>query len=330
MKRILSTLICTMLLTTSVLVAQQDAMFTKYLFNSLSFNPAYAGSHDYLSAALIHRTQWWGIQGAPTTQSLTVHSPIRMKNVGIGGTLIHDEIGPTRTITAQGAYAYHVPLGGGKLSIGLQGGITNWRANFNGVERIDPADEAFMGEDPNLFLPNFGAGLYYYQKYWYLGFASPNLIEHDLRDQNVQADMNAQQYRHYFATAGAAIPLDGAENFVFRPTALVKNVGLFGAFADADELDVRAPTEIDIDMSVMFYKTLWVGVAFRSAFDLENSSIDSGDIWAAWYLDNGLRIGAAFDYTLSELNQVAGGSFEVMLGYDMNYDVKSVVTPRYF
>ncbi len=72
------------------LKAQQDPMVTKYMFNSLGFNPAYAGSNDHLSLGLLHRSQWTGIDGAPQTQSFTIHSPLANEAVGLGLSIVHE------------------------------------------------------------------------------------------------------------------------------------------------------------------------------------------------------------------------------------------------
>ncbi len=317
------------------LLAQQDAMFTKYMFNSLSFNPAYAGSKDHLAMNLIHRTQWWGIEGAPQTQSLIIHTPMPNERVGVGLSLVNDEIGPTNSIRANLSYAYRIPMGKGKLSIGLQGGVMHWRADFNklSLEQGSGGDEAFEELTPSKLLPNFGAGIYYYTPKFYVGFASPQLIEYDLRDNEINTNVWARHQRHYYFSAGAAFPLKG-DALIFKPSILVKNVGLLSSFSkDVAFQDFGAPTEFDIDLSLMFQQALWVGVSFRSAIEGivgDQSSFDSADVWAAYYLANGLRIGVAYDYTLTKLQSVAGGSFEIMLGYEFDYKTKQVVTPRYF
>ncbi len=316
------------------LFAQQDAMFTKYMFNSLTFNPAYAGSKDHLAMNLIHRTQWWGIEGAPQTQSLIIHTPMPNERVGVGLSLVNDEIGPTNSIRANLSYAYRIPMGKGKLSIGLQGGVMHWRADFNKLSLEQGAgDEAFEEMTPSRLLPNFGAGIYYYTPKFYVGFASPQLIEYDLRDNDINTNIWARQQRHYYFSAGAAFPLKG-DALIFKPSILVKNVGLLSSFSKDEAFqNFGAPTEFDIDLSLMFQQALWVGVSFRSAIEGivgDQSSFDSADVWAAYYLANGLRIGVAYDYTLTKLQSVAGGSFEVMLGYEFDYKTKQVVTPRYF
>ena len=315
--------------------AQQDAMFTKYMFNSLHYNPAYAGAKDHLAVGLLYRNQWWGIDGAPTSQTFSIHTPLKNERVGVGLSAYNDVIGPTQQMGANLSYAYRIPMGeNGKLSVGLQGGVTNWRANFNQLTLANQnamQDEAFAEAQPSLWLPNFGAGLYYYTKNFYIGFASPQLIEYDLR-ANATTQIWAKKYRHYYGMMGAAIPIKG-DGLVFKPSLLIKNVGLLSNIdKDPAFQSVGAPTEFDIDLSLLFYEALWVGVSFRSAIEAFNdtSSFDSVDLWAAFYLKNGLRIGAAYDYTLTKLQKPAQGSFELMLGYEFNYKSKQIVTPRYF
>jgi len=318
--------------------AQQDPLFTKYMFNSLIFNPAYAGSKDHLSLGILHRSQWVGIDGAPVTQSVTAHTPLKNDRVGVGFSLVNDAIGPTNNLGVNLSYAYRIPVGenGAKLSIGLQGGVENYRGDFNelNTEVQVGADPAFL-ENPNVWLPNFGAGVYYYSKSFYAGFSSPQLVEYSLRQNNLGgngANQWARQYRHYFFTAGGAIPLSG-EDLIFKPSVLVKNVSLFSGLRKDPEFDnFSTPTEFDVDVSVFFYQTLWVGLSYRSAFEDfdETSSFDSIDIWASYFLKNGLRIGAAYDYTLTELSSATSGSFELFLGYEFEYETKKTVTPRYF
>lgn len=315
--------------------AQQDPMFTKYMFNSLVFNPAYAGSKDHMSIGLLHRSQWWGIDGGPVTQSLTIHSPLKNERVGLGLSLVNDNIGPTNTIGANVSYAYRIPVGtnGAKLSVGLQAGVENYRADFTQLDISDVNDPAFE-TNPNEWLPNFGAGIYYYSKSFYAGFSSPHLVEYDLRGDVGTNGENiwSRRYRHYYFSVGGAIPLSG-DDLIFKPSALIKNVSLFqGLRKDAEFQNIGSPTEFDVDLSVLFYQTFWIGISYRSAFENfdDTSSEDSIDIWASYFLKNGFRIGAAYDYTLTELQTVAGGSFELFLGYEFDYETQKTVTPRYF
>ncbi len=335
MKKFLALLAVTLYFGTTF--AQQDPMFTKYMFNSLTFNPAYAGSKEHMAIGLLHRSQWVGIEGAPVTQSLTIHSPLKNERVGLGFNLINDNIGPTSNLSMNVSYAYRIPVGNnGKLSIGLQGGVENYRADWSKLNTEIPAtvDPSFA-LNPNRWLPNFGAGVYYYNPSFYAGFSSPQLVEYDLAQEVVLGTGQttwARQYRHYFFTAGAAIPISG-DDLVFKPSMLIKNTSLFNSLRkDEPFQNFSTPTEFDIDLSMFFYQTLWLGLSYRSAFEAfdDTSSFDSIDIWASYFLKNGLRIGAAYDYTLTELSQATSGSFELFLGYEFDYDTEKTVTPRYF
>ncbi len=312
--------------------AQQEPMFTKYMFNSLSFNPGYAGSHEYMSVRLLYRKQWVDFAGAPETQTFTIHSPVNDR-IGLGLSMFNDKIGATGTTGANLSYAYRFLLGAGKLSLGLQGGVTNWRSDFGILKYREPqaADNVFTDMSDSQWLPNFGAGLFYYSKIWYAGFSVPRLLENNLSTRSANNVIEpARTRRHYYFTAGAALPLAG-NDLIFKPSMLIKNVGLFSAFSSNNQnlFETGAPTELDIDASLLFFETLWVGLSFRSAFEAAtgDSSVDSIDAWISLKLANGVRVGAAFDQTLTKIGQP---SFEVMLGYDFDYELKRMNTPRYF
>jgi type IX secretion system PorP/SprF family membrane protein len=330
MKRIL-TILSLLVFVGQFAFGQQEPMFTKYMFNSLIFNPGYAGSAEHMSLGLLHRSQWVEIDGAPTTQTFTAHSPLRNERVGVGFSLINDKIGPSNTFGANIIYAYRIPIGKGKLSIGLQGGIENYRADWNDLNIDEDLDPAFL-MPVNKLLPNFGAGIFYYTRRFYIGGSVPHLVEYDLRDEQ-SIDIYARQVRHYYFMTGAAFPLNG-DALIFKPSFLMKNVGLDKRASKLDAFrDIGAPNEFDLDLSLLFQETLWVGAAFRSSFAKfidGTSSYDSADIWVSYLMKNGLRFGAAYDYPLTEINNVSSGSFEIMLGYEFSFDEKKIVTPRYF
>ncbi len=314
--------------------AQQDHMFTQYMFNSLIFNPAYAGSRDFMSIGLIHRSQWLGFdQGTPSTQAFSIHTPLRNERIGLGLSVFKDAIGPTDQINTQASYAYRFPVGAfGHLALGLQGGVKNWRLNHNELEQKDPNDPAFSETGvESLWLPNFGAGVYFSTPSIFFGVSAPHLLDPDLRRTQITSDTIkfAREYRHYYLTGGIAIEF--SNNVIFRPSILVKNVGLFGEFKEQG-LGTTAPTVFDIDAAFLFNDLLWVGIALRSAFDGGDvpASYDSIDFWTQLHLKNGFRIGFAYDYIISNVSKVSSGSIEAMVGYEFNYEKSKIVTPRYF
>lgn len=331
----------------STLQAQQDPMFTKYFFNTLNYNPGYAGTNDHLSLNVLAREQWvnWGSGlensgGAPSSQTFSIHGPL-VRRVGWGLSLNNDRIGAAKSSGIAGHYAYQIPFGEAKLSAGVSAGVSYWRADFSDLTYRTPqsVDPVFSQPQRTIWIPTVGAGLYFYHKFYYLGFSSPRLFSYELRPAVASDNVRkiAQVYPHYFLTSGAAFRLRG-DDLVFKPSMLVKTVNLFGARVYSNvggqgTTPIGAPVEFEIDASLLFYNKMWLGVAFRSSFEkvFENeSSYDSADIWATFYLDNGLRIGMAYDFPLTEMRNYTVGSFELMVGYDFDFLVKKVVTPRYF
>lgn len=314
--------------------AQQEPAFTKYMFNSLVFNPGYAGSKEYLSLGLLHRSQYVEIDGGPVTQSFTAHTPLRNERVGVGFSIVNDGIGPTHSTTANLVYAYRIPMGKYKLSVGLQGGVQSYRGDWTKLNPEDDTDLVFQ-DNINLVQPTFGMGLYFYSPKFYLGLSSPHLVEYDL-SKNSNGSVYARKVRHFYFTTGAAIPLKG-DALVFKPSFLLKNVGADKHWSKLPEFKgIAAPNEFDIDLSLLFQQTLWVGASFTSAFSIKpfenpaRSSTASADVWVSYVLKNRMRIGAAYDYPLSDLAKVTSGAFELMLGYEFDFKENKVITPRYF
>lgn len=308
-------------------------MFTNYQFNNLTFNPAYAGSNGHLTVNVMHRQQWVGFDGAPVSQTLVAHSPLKNERVGAGLSLVNDKTGPTRTFNLAGSYAYRLLVGkkrNMKLSVGLQASIANWFGDWINITVEQGTDPAFQ-HNFSRWLPNFGAGAYLSGKRFYAGFGCPRLVEHDLRQQDDDGiDFYAKTYRHWYTAAGGIFPIEG-DQLVFRPSLLIKSTGLLSSFRrDARFQNIGSPTAINIDGSFFIRQKFWLGITYRTALQIGKSSSDSVDFWAAWYMRNGVRLGAAYDFTLSKIQKAAGNSFELMAGYEFDIKVKQVASPRYF
>ncbi|MEO1258041.1 MAG: type IX secretion system membrane protein PorP/SprF [Bacteroidota bacterium] len=327
---------------------QQEPQFTKYMFNTLSFNPAYAGSREYMSIVALHRDQWFGwgngaeSDGRPITQTFSIHSPIN-KAVGLGLNLVNDKSGSRQTTVVNFSYAYRISFGTGTLSLGLQAGAMNWKADWSDLDFKDAQilDNAFNQGNPGEIMPDFGAGIFFYTKRFYAGVSIPHLAQFSLRDVSEEERETirkwARNYRHTYLTVGTAVPIKG-ENLVFKPSFLIKTVGFFPEFFKQGDLvrEIGSPTTFDLDVSFLLQKKLWLGTSFRSAFAAviqqndKTSSFDSADIWTSFLLDNGFRIGFAYDFPLNEIRRYSNGSFEIMLGYDFYKEIEKVNSPRYF
>ncbi len=326
--------------------AQQEAMYTQYMFNQLAYNPAYAGTKGWLSAVALHRDQWsgWGdgggYDGRPLTQSFGMHAPFKDR-VGLGLAFIRDRIGVQQATTLRLFYAYRLDFVGGTLSLGLSGGTTHWRARWSALLYKDPQalDRAFNGGDPDRWLPEFGAGIYYYTEHFYLGMSVPRIWQYPLRYEDLSDEEGivafAKWYPHFYLSAGGAIPLGGRPDLVFKPSVLLRRVSLFsGFFVSGEQINrAGAPTALDLDVALLWRQTLWVGLSWRTAVEAwwgRTSSADSVDLWVALQLRSGLRLGFAYDYPLTAIRPYVLGSFELMVGCDFHYRVDRTLSPRYF
>ncbi len=284
--------------------AQQRMMFTQYMFNGLAINPAYAGSQESLDLTALAREQWIGLDGAPSTQTFSAHAPLRNKRVALGLLLTHDRIGVSDQTGVYAVYAYRIKLKHGTLSAGLQMGFDSYRTGFSRVKTEADGDQHFSVDNAQGFLPNFGTGVYYSTKRFYAGVSAPQLLN-NLYPGNEQS--RARQFRHWFASAGYVFDLN--RDLKLKPNVLVKAVQ-------------GAPASIDLNANLLIKETLWVGMSYRS-FDA-----------LSWLVElqasPKIRIGYAYDMTVSPLKQVNSGSHELMLNYRVSLHKSKIITPRYF
>lgn len=286
--------------------AQQQAQTSLYYFNPLSHNPAYAGSRDVLSINAIHRIQWTGIEGAPQTTFLTVHSPINGTQLSIGADAMYDEIGISKATSAHIDVSYYIQLNakGHRLSFGLKGGINIFDAPLTELNSTDPGDP-LQYDIKNKTRGNFGAGIYYYGSNHYVGFSSLSLLEASVLDND---EINAlEQKRHYYLSGGYVFDMNSY--LKLKPSALIKAVS-------------GAPLEFDVELAGLFYKRLWVGVGYR-----HDESVRG---YLTAYVTPQFRIGYNYDYIFNELTKYTGGSHEFMIGYDFDFNKIKFKSPRYF
>lgn len=296
--------------------AQQDPMYSQYMFNMLTINPAYAGSRNVVSVTGVLRNQWLGIEGAPVTQNIGVDLPIAAKRVGLGLNVVNDKLGLQHTTTANLSYSYRLRLGRGVLSLGLQGGVNQYSADFRDVLTTSYVQSGNTNQDPafnlidNKILPNFGAGLYYSTDGFYMSLSAPKLLQHKLvqgQSGLSNAKNLARQYRHYFFGTGFVVNLSDAVKF--KPSFLVKAVE-------------GAPIQLDVNANLWFGGRVGIGASYRSG--------DAILGMLELQLTKQFRLGYAYDVTLTRLKKHTTGSHEIMLRYETGYERSKMLSPRYF
>lgn len=291
--------------------SQQDITVSQYMFNQLFLNPAYAGTHAYWESSALYRTQWVGWEGSPTSQLIAVDGPILPSLLGIGTTIVHDQIGISNTLAANIALSYQLKLdraGEHRLSFGLKTGYTMQRAHIEDLIYIDPNDPLYTIGITTQNTINFGAGLYYYSEKMYFGLAAPLLVAKDLSDVPTE-EPNRRSYlkNQYYLNGGMVFPL--SKSIDFKPSFLLKYTH-------------AAPLQADITINFLFNKIFWAGVTYRS----ENMLVFILEVNATRWM----RFGYAYDLNLGEISNYSSGSHEIMLSIDFGKTIVKSTSPRYF
>ena len=303
------------LLLNTDLRAQQDAQYTQYMYNTMSVNPAYAGSRGQLSMSALYRAQWIGLDGAPTTSTINLHSPIRNSRVGYGLSIVHDEIGEgvVQETYIDGIISYSIETSRtAKMSFGLTVGGNLLNLDFTGLNNFD--QEPIAGDNiENKFSPNFGLGFYYHSDRFYAGLSAPNLLETDHfdnsnRDANQVQFLSTERMNLYFIT-GYVMDLSG--DMLFKPALLTKVVR-------------GAPLQIDLSATFLYNEKFSFGAAYR--WDAAISAL------AGFQINDQLMLGIAYDKETTELGSTRfnDGSFEIFIRYELLKNFGSLVSPRFF
>ncbi len=312
------------LLSTTILIitiaanAQQDAMYTHYMHNTLAVNPAYAGTRDALTMTALGRKQWAGFTGAPTSITGTVHMPVGEK-LGLGLSFINDQIGPVKNNQIYADLAYHIKLSSkAKLSFGIKGGVNLWSANLGilntgNTTEVDPSQYNYNIN--NRLTPNVGAGVYYHRERFYLGVSVPKLLRNQIGTTSitspngtVNSNLLTEEF-HWFAIVGTVFNL--SQSVKLKPTALLKATA-------------AAPLEGDITGIFIFNDKFNLGAMYRTG--------DALGALIGLNLNQQLYVGYSFDWSfVNNTAKYNNGSHEIMLRYDLIFNnTPQIKSPRYF
>jgi type IX secretion system PorP/SprF family membrane protein len=288
--------------------AQQDPHYTQYMYNMSVMNPAYAGSKENMTGGLLYRKQWVEIEGAPTTGTFFINSPVG-KNVGLGLSAINDKIGPVEETNLYADFSYTLDLGNDrKLAFGMKGGATFHKVGLfsqigdGNVPDLD--DPAFQQNSSKSFL-NIGSGLFYYTNKYYVALSVPNMLKSSYLNYN--GVRFGSETLHYFLTGGYVFEVNPA--LKFKPSAMIKS-------------SFNAPTSLDLSANFLFNEKFEVGGTYRLQ--------DSFGAMVNYAITPSLRIGYAYDHIVSDLKVTTPSSHEIMVLFDLNFPKKVSQSPRYF
>jgi type IX secretion system PorP/SprF family membrane protein len=284
--------------------SQQDSQYTQYMYNTPLVNPAYAGSRETITAFLLHRNQWVGLDGAPVTNNFSINMPVGDSNFGVGLNFVNDKIGPVNENEISADLAYFIQISENyKLSLGLKGTANLFQLDINKLRIFDPADPQFQNVDTE-FSPNVGAGLYLFSDKTYFGLSVPNFFEsYRYNDNNVEI---TKEKMHFYFIAGHVFTL--SPNIDFKPAVLSKIVE-------------GAPLQADVTANFLFFDKLTLGAAYR--WDASVSALAGFQISDSWF------IGYGYDLETTKLANYNSGSHEIFLRYEF-FNRSRVSAPRFF
>lgn len=303
-KNLLYLSLCLIAFGISESMAQQDPQYTQYMYNQNVFNPAYAGTRDAFNATALYREQWSGLEGAPQTLTFSGSSPIG-ENVGLGLSVISDEIGPVQENNFYADFSYKFQVSANtKLSLGLKAGITSHDIRLTGVDLNNPNDPIFQNDvDETTF--NIGAGAFWYGDNFYLGASMPNFLEGVHLDDG--DDEIGTEARHYFVTGGYIFDL--SSNVKFKPNFLVKGA-------------LDSPMSFDLNTNFLLYDLVELGASYRYE--------DSFSGLIGMYISNNVQVGYAYDRVTSDISYIANSSHEVFVTFNFGFPRRVMETPRFF
>ncbi|WP_299053733.1 type IX secretion system membrane protein PorP/SprF [uncultured Polaribacter sp.] len=296
-------------LITHIGYGQQDAQFSNYMYNTLSFNPAYAGSRGTSSIYLSQRSQWVGFDGAPTTNALSYHSPLGSSKVGFGLSILNDAIGAIEENMVSLDISYSINTSYDyKLAFGMRASAHMLNVDFMKLNIFNPDDVLAQNNINNRFSPNLGVGLFWYSEDSYLGFSIPNLLEtkHINRNLNTSVSSISKERLHYHLTAGYVFDIN--KNVLFKPAILTKIIS-------------GAPIQVDVSSNFQFYDRFTLGASYR--VDAAVSFLAGFQLNKSWFL------GYGYDVDTNTLSTYNSGSHEVFLRYEI-FRNNNVKAPRFF
>lgn len=295
----------------SVSYAQQDAQYTQYMYNTIVVNPAYAGSRESMSIFALHRAQWVGFDGAPVTNTFSIHTPIKDTHLGLGLSIVNDRIGPLTENNIAADFSYTIPMSDNyKLSFGLKASANLLNVDSSMFITYDTGDPRLQDYIDNKFSPNIGVGVYLHSNNTYFGLSAPGLLETKHFDGTANSNsssLTVTQRAHYYFIAGHIFDLN--DDLKFKPSMLAKMVQ-------------GAPMQIDLSGNFLINQKFTAGISYR--WDAAISALVGFQASDSWF------IGYSYDFDTSKLANHNSGSHEIFLRYELFKKNDRIVSPRFF
>jgi type IX secretion system PorP/SprF family membrane protein len=283
-----------------IVSAQQDPVYTQYMYNMSVINPAYATADaGIVNMGALYRSQWVGAVGAPKTATFFMHTPLS-ERIEVGVSVVHDEIGDglVNEDNIYGDFAYVLQLNNNTyLSLGLKAGVTLFSTRFDDLQLNsgDFSTDPTFAQNISETFPNLGAGAFLYSDNFYLGLSAPNFFNNKHLDEENGVQRLGAENLHIFFTGGYVF--DISDNLKFKPSFMARAVN-------------GTPLSVDLSANMLFNEKFEGGLSYR---------LD--DAVSAMFnvrVTPNLRIGYAYDYTTTNLGDFNSGTHEIFVLFDLD------------
>lgn len=300
-------------LAVGVAQAQQPVQYSMYMLDPVRWNPAYAGMEESLNITGTYRQQWSGLDGAPSSQRITAHLPLEFLRSGFGIQAENDVLGARELRSFRIDYNVRLPLGEGILAIGANANLGQLTLNGNELRTPDGEYPENVIIHNDVLLPNapiqanvnsFGLGIYYKSPAVEIGLSADNLLE-------PTADLDLISWQVLRALyGGARLHLPLSSSIMLQPSVWVRS--------DAIE------TQTDFSVLFEYDDNIFAGASFRG---YSQNTADAVALIGGFRLSEKLRIGYAYDLSLSQLRSVQSGSHEISITYNLRMRIGAGVPP---
>ena len=275
----------------SLLYAQQEPQYTQYMYNIGSFNPAYSSTVENIEITPLYRAQWLDIEGAPRTLRAGANIPFSNGRNGMSVNIIYDEIGPASQTFFDIGYSFQVKLSEStKLSFGIEGGASILNIDLSSGNFQNP-NEPLLGQmQLNNFYPTVGAGLFLYDKDWYLGLSIPNFLSGELYNEEVTSIIQ-EEFQYNFI---GGMVFGVSDDLQFKPAFLMNYTN-------------GSPLNVNLSANALINQRFTLGISYR----LDNAV--SG--LAGFQITNGVFAGYSYDHIINNLSSFANGSHELIFKF---------------
>lgn len=288
---------------------QYVPVYSHYMFDGSSINPAYAGCREVFSTSVFYRNQMLGLDGAPQALTLSAHAPLKSKKIALGLIFINNNIGVSNDMGLFTNYAYSIKLSqeDRKLSFGLGAGLFMMNSKWSEIVTNDANDPMFNYNSPVYAAPNFSAGIYYYTRKFFAGISLPYFLtyKHDPTVNKYKLNNGFSEFNYFFTTG---YQFTVTEFLKIKPSALIT-------------FNQNKKMPLDFNVDFIYKDLLWFGASYR----FKNTMV----AMIGMHVNPQLSIGYSFEYMFSDLNKCTYGNHEIILRYEFGYKIEAN-NPRHF